>query len=244
MTLLNSQRLFYCITMLDEARKREKAANAFLAATMALSAARSPEHFVKTGKVESPGVALMQRWAKVRSKAEKNLDSGVVVPRNKKMKTFKEFVEEAYLLEMRKEDKVKGKKKTPMYLTQISKKAEKTPEGKWEVKKTEHKRPNPDAMVARRRQGMTAVPGDTPIPGFGSEREQLRRHPHGGGGSGARNNKPGEARGVKRTQTIQQRRERPNWEPTVDTRTPAEKVRDKRLKAAPRVDPFRKKTTL
>lgn len=34
-----------------------------------------------------------------------------------KMKTFKEFLEEAYLIqEMRKEDKVKGKKKTPMYV--------------------------------------------------------------------------------------------------------------------------------
>ena len=157
------------------------------------------------------------------------------------MKTFKEFVEEAYLYEMRKEDKVKGKEKTPMYLDLVSKKVEKTPEGKLEVRKTEYKRPNPDAVIGRRRQGMTAAPEHSPHPGWGSEREQLRRHSHGGGGSGARNNKPGEGRGVKRTQTIQQRRERPNWEPTVDSRTPAEKVRDKRLKAAPRVDPFRKK---
>jgi hypothetical protein len=230
--------------MLDESRKREKVANAFLSATMALSAAQSPKDFVKTGKIESPGVALMQRWGRVRGEAERNLDSGAVVPRNKKMKTFKEFVEEAYLYEMHKEDKVKGKQKTPMYLTQISKKAEKTPEGKWEVKKTEHQRPNPDALIGRRRQGMTAAPGDTPIPGFGSEREATSQTFAHGGGSGARNNKPGEGRGVKRTQTIQQRRERPNWEPTVDSRTPAEKVRDKRLKAEPRVDPFSKKRTL
>jgi hypothetical protein len=86
--------------MLDEARKREKVANAFLAATMALSAAQSPKDFVKTGKIESPGVALMQRWGRVRREAERNLDSGAVVPRNKKMKTFKEFVEEAYILEV------------------------------------------------------------------------------------------------------------------------------------------------
>tara|TARA_R110000868_G_scaffold8124_2_gene41928 strand:- start:10858 stop:11547 length:690 start_codon:yes stop_codon:yes gene_type:complete len=229
--------------MISEARKREKAANAFLAATMALSAAQSPKDFATLGAKAAPGVAIMQRTIGNPRKQRKNLDSGVVVPRNKKMKTFKEFVEEAYLYEMRKEDKVKGKQKTPMYLTQISKKAEKTPEGKWEVKKTEHQRPNPDAVIGRRRQGMTAAPGDTPIPGFGSEREQLRRHSQ-GGGSGARNNKPGEGRGVKRTQTIQQRRERPNWEPTVDSRTPAEKVRDKRLKAEPRVDPFSKKRTL
>jgi hypothetical protein len=145
---------------------------------------------------------------------------------------------------MRKEDKVKGKQKTPMYLSLVSKKIEKTPEGKLEVRKTEYKRPNPDAVIGRRRQGMTAAPEHSPHPGWGSEREQLRRHEHGGGGSGARDNKPGEGRGVKRTQTIQQRRERPNWEPTVDSRTPAEKVRDKRLKAEPRVDPFSKKRTL
>ena len=230
--------------MLDEARKREKVANAFLAATMALSAAQSPKDFVKTGKIESPGVALMQRWGRVRGEAERNLDSGRVVSRNKKMKTFKEFVEEAYLYEMRKEDKVKGKEKTPMYLGLVSKKAKKTPEGKWEIEKTEYKRPNPDAVIGRRRQGMTAAPEHSPHPGWGSEREQLRRQPQGGGGSGAKDGKPGEGRGVKRTQTIQQRRERPNWDPKVDSRTPAEKVRDNRLKKAPRVDIFSKKTTV
>jgi hypothetical protein len=51
------------------------------------------------------------------------------------MKTFKEFLNEAHLVEMRKEDKVKGKKKTPMYLSLTSKKIEKTPEGKLEVRK-------------------------------------------------------------------------------------------------------------
>ena len=157
------------------------------------------------------------------------------------MKTFKEFLEEAYLYEMR-----KRKEKTPMYLTktQISKKAEKTPEGKWVINKTEfqYQRPNPDVSTARRAQGMTAAPEDAPYPRHDHPNRQ--RHEHGGGGWGARDNKPGEGRGVKRTQTIQQRRERPDWDPTVDNRTPAEKVRDKRLKAAPRVDPFRKKTTL
>ena len=158
------------------------------------------------------------------------------------MKTYGQFIQECtIILEMRKEDKVKGKQKTPMYLSKTSGSVKKTPEGKWKLEKIQHERPNPDAVMGRRRQGMTPTPGDTQYPGWGSEREQLRRHSQGGGGSGARNNKPGEGRGVKRTQTIQQRRERPNWEPTVDSRTPAEKVRDKRLKAAPRVDPFRKK---
>lgn len=88
--------------MLDEAKKREKLANAFLAATMAASAAQSPKDFVKTGHIESPGVALMQRWGRVRGEAERNLDSGRVVSKNVKKKTFKEFVEEAYITEAQK----------------------------------------------------------------------------------------------------------------------------------------------
>lgn len=87
--------------MLDEARKREKIANAFLAATLAASAAQSPKDFVRTGHIESPGTALMQMWGKKRGEAERNLDSGRVVARNVKKKTFKEFVEESYLIEGR-----------------------------------------------------------------------------------------------------------------------------------------------
>jgi hypothetical protein len=85
--------------MLDEARKREQIANAVLGATFALSAAQSPKDFVRTGSVEAPGTALMQRWGRVRGEAERNLDSGRVVARNRKLKTFKEFVEEAYIIE-------------------------------------------------------------------------------------------------------------------------------------------------
>jgi hypothetical protein len=89
--------------MLDEARKREKVANAFLAATMAASATQSPKDFVRTGHVEAPGTALMQMWAKKRGEAERNLDSGRVShpARNRKKKTFEEFVSEAYLIEAR-----------------------------------------------------------------------------------------------------------------------------------------------
>jgi hypothetical protein len=87
--------------MLQEAKKREKVANAFLAATMAASAAQSPKDFVKTGHIEAPGTALMQMWAKKRGEAERNLDSGRVShpARNRKKKTFKEFVEESYISE-------------------------------------------------------------------------------------------------------------------------------------------------
>lgn len=87
--------------MLEEARKREKVANAFLAATLAASAAQSPKDFVRTGHIEAPGTALMQRWGRVRGEAERNLDHGRVVARNK---TFKEFVEEAYLPEQSREE--------------------------------------------------------------------------------------------------------------------------------------------
>ncbi len=87
--------------MISEARKREKVANAVLGATFALSAAQSPKDFVKTGHIESPGTALMQRWGRVRGEAERNLDNARVsdAARNRKKKTFKEFVEETYLIE-------------------------------------------------------------------------------------------------------------------------------------------------
>lgn len=81
--------------MLSEARKREKVANAFLAATMAASAVQSPKDFVRTGHIESPGTALMQMWAKKRGEAERNLDSGRVShpARNRKKKSVTETKE-------------------------------------------------------------------------------------------------------------------------------------------------------
>lgn len=86
--------------MLDEARKREKVANAFLLATLAASAAQSRKDFVRTGYNEAPGTVLMQMWGKKRGEAERNLDSGRVShpARNRKKKTFEEFVYEAYLI--------------------------------------------------------------------------------------------------------------------------------------------------
>jgi len=81
--------------MLDEARKREKIANAVLGLTFAASAAQSPKDFVRTGNIEAPGTALMQRWGRVRGEAERNLDSGRVVARNRKKKTFEDFIMEA-----------------------------------------------------------------------------------------------------------------------------------------------------
>ena len=135
--------------MLSEAKKREKVANALLGLAFATSAAQSPKDFVRTGNIESPGTALMQTWGKKRDEAERNLDSGRVShpARNKKMKTFREFVGEAYLSEMRKEDKVAGKQKTPLYKTK--KTIKKSPEGNWETKT--YKRPSEEATFGRSR---------------------------------------------------------------------------------------------
>ena len=229
--------------MISEASRREKIANAVLGLTFAAGAAQSPKDFVRTGNIESPGTALMQTWGRKRGEAERNLDSGRVShpARNKKMKkTLKEFLEEAYLYEMRKEDKVKGKQKTPMYLNKTSGSVKKTPEGKWELEKMKLKRPNPDAVIGRRRQGMTAAPEHSPHPGWGSEREQLRRHPQGGGGSGAKDNKPGELRGKKRVPGAKRERDF-----NTDGPSPAMKVGwAKSARANKGKDIFSRKTTL
>jgi hypothetical protein len=146
-------------------------------------------------------------------------DEWIKSQRTKKMKTFKEFLEEAHLYEMRKEDKVKGKGKTPMYLSLTSKKLEKTPEGGWKMKKTEYKRPNPDASIGRMRQGMTASPEDAPRnPGWGTERTTLRRQPHGSGG---------EQRGKKKVPGEKKER---NW--NTDGPSPQQKVEWKKAARA------------
>ena len=136
--------------MISEASTREKFANALLGLAFATSAAQSPKDFVNTGKIESPGFGLMQRWGRVRGEAERNLDSGRVshpARNRKKMKTLKEFLGEAYLYEMRKEDEVAGKKKTPLY--KIKKTIKKSPEGNWETKT--YKRPSEEATFGRSR---------------------------------------------------------------------------------------------
>ena len=83
--------------MLSEARKREKVANAVLGLAFATSAAQSPKDFVKTGHIESPGVAIMQRTIGNPRRQRKDLDNPRVVSRG--TKTFKEFVEKCYELE-------------------------------------------------------------------------------------------------------------------------------------------------
>lgn len=91
--------------MLDEARKRDTAANALLGLAFAANAASSPEALIKSGNIEGPGFQLMSRMMRKRRKADRNLDSPRVSEpaRNKKekpkMKTFEEFMLECYELE-------------------------------------------------------------------------------------------------------------------------------------------------
>lgn len=81
-------------------RKRDAAANAVLALSFAANAAASPKNLVRSGHDASPGVQLMSRMMKKRKEADRNLDSPRVVSRGSK--TFKEFVEESYLIEIHK----------------------------------------------------------------------------------------------------------------------------------------------
>ena len=83
--------------MLKEGRKRDAVANTLLGLSFAASAAQSPKDFVRTGNIEGPGIQLMARMMKNRAKANANLDSPRVSEpaRNRKLKTFREFLEEA-----------------------------------------------------------------------------------------------------------------------------------------------------
>ncbi len=107
------------------------------------------------------------------------------------MKTFREFLEEAYLVEMRKEDKVKGEKKTPLYVTKTSGRVErKLEDNQWKLKKSTRTSLSPRAAIGRLKQGMK-----NPLNTYGqAETYGATRHAHGGGGSGAK--APGRKRGV------------------------------------------------
>ena len=144
------------------------------------------------------------------------------------MKTFKEFLEEAYLVEMRKEDKVKGEKKTPLYVTKTSGRVEKTPEGKLEVKKSTRTALSPRAATGRIKQGMK-----DPLNVYSQpETYGATRHAHGGGGSGAK--APGRKRGVgKLEQQKIDRAQRERGERPVGSGTsPAYKVALKKAQRA------------
>lgn len=91
--------------MLSEGRKRDAAANAVLALSFAANAAQSPQSFVTSGKTAAPGVIQMQRTIGNPRKKPKDLGGSSVLMRGSKLKegkTFREFLEEAYLTEIHK----------------------------------------------------------------------------------------------------------------------------------------------
>jgi hypothetical protein len=147
------------------------------------------------------------------------------------MKTFRNFLEEAALTEMRKEDKVKGKKKTPLYINPEKDVIKKSPEGRWkktavkqfagkgvinpEVSQARMKRPSTGASVGH--SGYMSSPQDPGAP-----------QPHGTSGG-----KAGALRGVRQ-------RGKPKDDPIGDPstprtkflhQTPAEKVKRRKEKA-------------
>lgn len=227
--------------MLDEARKREKIANLALLASLGLTAVQSQKDFLRTGHIESPGANLMQRYGQKRREAERNLDHGAVsqAARNIKdsgsrnrtvkqsKKSLKEFTQEVltnedFVMEMRKEDKVKGEKETPLYKSIYKKTINKNnPEGKWKVQKHEKKALNTQAMLGRMKQGMV-----DPTNPYSRSTERIlgtHRHLHGGGGSGAR--EVGLGRGVKKVPGEKKERA---WNAPP---TPAQKVDGRRRRA-------------
>jgi hypothetical protein len=111
---------------------------------------------------------------------------------------------EDLILEMRKEDKVKGKTRTPMYVgTQIRRgrveKYRDTPDGEIRqrvIPASTKKVPDLTAVLGRRRQGMPAEPNQRLPKNYREySRDPLAtRHPHGGGEEGV---PQGSKRGVK-----------------------------------------------
>ena len=127
------------------------------------------------------------------------------------MKTFREFLEEANLFEMRKEDKVAGKTKTPLTVPSSRKSIQPAPEGsgrKW--KTTSYTTGNPAVSSGRYRQG--AQGGDA----YG-----YKRHAHGGAADWT---EAGKSRGVKKV--------RGEKKPEAGHITPAQKVQYKRANQA------------
>lgn len=99
--------------------------------------------------------------------------------------------------EMRKEDKVKGKPKTPMHLTVKGKsKMVKTPEGDWVKNTPTHRAVNPDTVPGRYAQGMPFDPEKAHPKAQDYLRDKkLRRQAHGNAQVGV---PAGELRGKKK----------------------------------------------
>jgi len=153
------------------------------------------------------------------------------------MKTFKEFLDEAYLTEMRKQDKVKGKEKTPLNVTTRSASVGRAPEGsgkKWQVNKYERTTQTGEAAIGRYMQGMSGLASSGAETGGASG--TYKRHPHGGGGYGAK--APGRLRGVGKLaqQKLEKTPEGERKRPFNAGPSPAEKVRLKRAIRASKIN--------
>ena len=142
-------------------------------------------------------------------------------------KTFKDFIQEAYLVEMRREDR--GKKKTPHYINPEKDVIKRSPEGRWE--KTAVKQfaepgiINPKVTIARMKRPSTdASVGHSGY--MSSPQDPGRPQPHGTAGGVA-----GSLRGVR--QKGRRDRNDPIGDPSSPRtkflhQTPAERV--KRIK--------------
>lgn len=144
------------------------------------------------------------------------------------MKTFREFLEEAYLVEMRKEDKLKGETKTPLHVTTTSGRVVKKPGGGLEVKKSTRKSLTPRAATGRMKQGMI----DKETQPYATRMHGATRHAQGGGGSGAA--APGRLRGVGKLekQKMEKTPEGERVRPFSAGPSPAQKVALRRAKIA------------
>ena len=180
-----------------------------------------PSSGKKKKRTDTQGAEQRGRIYSKLGMGERNPKTGVQMAKIKEGRTFGEFM---VLAEMRKEDKVAGKQKTPLYISKTHKTVQSAPEGsgkKWERKDITTKKPNPVAKMGRFKQGR-GMPGDAPHTTTGYDRGAgfgYVPHPHGEGGI---------SRGVKRTQTIQKKRERAPEEGI----TPAQKVQLKRNRLA------------
>lgn len=137
----------------------------------------------------------------------------------------KSLKKEDFMMEMRKEDKVKGEKKTPLFVTSTSGRVVKNPEtGRLEVKKATRTSLSPRASIGRIKQAMKS-----PLNKYGEpETYGAARHPHGGGGSGAK--APGRKRGVGKLeqQKIDKEKRDKGERPFEAGPSPAKKVELKR----------------
>lgn len=154
---------------------------------------------------------------------------------------------ESLIVEMRKEDKVKGKTKTPLYLgsksnTRVEKVRKSDDDYGWKVTKATTKTPNIAATIGRAKQGMPLLPSkDT---GFSSVNRRAYsqspryevRHPHGGGEPGVT---AGEARGVKKRRGV--RTKISPSKTSVGQIKNRLKTRELRREAKSNIDPIRDK---